>query len=157
MTTSRKFQRTKEDFTCERCGFFYPEDDTTPRIFVAAGIGIIPFMSLLRHESTKDTPVPTLLLYSNRSSSDLPFLHELSQHEHECRCSVTHFVTGENDGTVPNAISHRITAEDLATAHTQKPDATFFLCGSIGFVRDMRLLIKETGVSEGDIFTEAFF
>ena len=22
MTTSRKFQRTKEDFTCERCGFF---------------------------------------------------------------------------------------------------------------------------------------
>src|SRR3989338_8156335 len=22
MTTSRRFQRTKEDFTCERCGFF---------------------------------------------------------------------------------------------------------------------------------------
>ncbi|HFC11164.1 MAG TPA: hypothetical protein ENJ75_03215 [Candidatus Kaiserbacteria bacterium] len=141
----------------EPCGFFYPEDETTPKVFVAAGIGIMPFVSMLRHEQAIGGHAQTLILYSNRSPNDVPFLNELSEHEQENRCTVRHFITGENDNTIKNATSRRIVTEDLSTANTQAPNAIFFLCGSIGFVRDMRTLSKEAGVLEENIFTEAFF
>ena len=140
----------------EPCGFFYPEDDTTPRIFVAGGIGIVPFMSMLRSAEAEGTTVPTVLLYSNRLAGDRPFFAELTEHEKAGRCAVRHFITGESHES-PAALSHRIGADDLASAKESLPGAHFFLCGGIEFVRDMRLALKSIGVSESAIFTEAFF
>lgn len=140
----------------EPCGFFYPEDETTPRICVAGGIGIVPFMSMFRDSEKKNISVPTMLLYSNRLASDRPFLTELAEHEKVSRCTVRHFVTGEGQDA-PGATLHRIGAEDLASAKEALPGANFFLCGGIEFVRDMRIALKSMGVSESAIFTEAFF
>ncbi len=141
----------------EPCGFFYQEDQATPRVFIAAGIGIMPFMSMLRNERTQGIQVPTLLLYSNRSASDLPFANELAEHEHEHRCTITHFITGENASSLSGTIARHIIKDDIADAHAQYAHADFFLCGSIEFVRNMRLLSKEASVPEESIFTEAFF
>ena len=140
----------------EPCGFFYAEDETTPRIFVAGGIGIVPFISMLRSAHEKKTKTPTMLLYSNRLASDRPFLKELVEHQEAGRCTIRHFVTGEREGDV-TAFLHRIGPDDLSSARDALPSANFFLCGGIEFVRDMRLALKSIGVSEDSIFTEAFF
>ena len=140
----------------EPCGFFYPEDETTPRIFVAGGIGIVPFMSMLRSARERKAVVPTMLLYSNRLASDRPFITELAEHEEAGMCVVRNFVTGAREGDA-TASMHRIGPDDLSSAKESLPGANFFLCGGIEFVRDMRLMLKSIGVSEDAIFTEAFF
>ena len=48
-------------------------------VFLAGGIGITPFISMLRHmEQTRQT-VPVLLLYANRSEPDIAFRAELDR------------------------------------------------------------------------------
>src|SRR6185437_3325714 len=45
--------------------FTLPEDDSHPVAMLAGGIGITPFMSMLREEESRGSKRPRLLLYSN--------------------------------------------------------------------------------------------
>ena len=50
-------------------------------VLIAGGIGITPFMSMLRHAAKQQTPQDLLLLYSNRRPEDAAFLAELQRLE----------------------------------------------------------------------------
>ena len=136
----------------EPLGYFYPEDDLSPRIFVAGGIGVMPFISIARTSAA----APTLLLYSNRSALDVPFRAVLSELQIENKnFSVRYFITRED--APEGAVSGRIGAEHLAKAWEEHPNGNFFLCGSIAFVRDMRLALKKNFAPEERIYTESYF
>lgn len=138
-------------------GFFYPVDETTPRLFLAGGIGVAPFMSIIRASLESGALPPTLLLYSNRSEGDIVFREALEELEHRApQLSIRHFITREPakaSGFTPG----RISSEHLAAVLRVYGGAHCFLCGGIAFVRDMRLALKTLGAPEESIFTEAFF
>lgn len=48
-----------------------------PAVFIAGGIGITPFMSMLRQAAQDPSPHPLFLVYSNRRPEDSAFLAEL--------------------------------------------------------------------------------
>ncbi len=52
-------------------------DRTRPAVFIAGGIGITPFMSILRQAANDQLGQRILLLYSNRRPEDAAFLGEL--------------------------------------------------------------------------------
>jgi predicted ferric reductase len=58
---------------------FHPEADDL--VFVAAGIGITPFMSMLRYMRDRQDPRRVLLVYANRGVADMVFRSELEQIE----------------------------------------------------------------------------
>ena len=53
------------------------EDRSRAAVFIAGGIGITPFMSMLRQAAQEPLAQPLFLLYSNRRPQDAPFLAEL--------------------------------------------------------------------------------
>src|SRR5688572_21480433 len=53
------------------------EDRSRAAVFIAGGIGITPFMSMLRQAAQERLAQPLFLLYSNRRPQDAPFLAEL--------------------------------------------------------------------------------
>src|SRR5688500_6350637 len=55
------------------------EDRSRAAVFIAGGIGITPFMSMLRQAAHDGSAQPLYLLYSNRSAADAPFLAELQK------------------------------------------------------------------------------
>lgn len=57
--------------------FVLPEDTNKPLVFIAGGIGITPFMSMLRYLKENDNPYKITLVYSNRDQSSTAFLGEL--------------------------------------------------------------------------------
>jgi len=57
--------------------FTLPDDASRPVVLLAGGIGVTPFMSMLREEERQGSKRERLLLYSNRSRADAPFLAEL--------------------------------------------------------------------------------
>jgi ferredoxin-NADP reductase len=57
--------------------FTLPDDASRPVVLLAGGIGITPFMSMLREEARQGSKRERVLLYSNRSRGDAPFLAEL--------------------------------------------------------------------------------
>ena len=61
--------------------FLLPEDTTQDYVFVAGGIGITVFRSMLRYIAEEDLPHRVTLIYSNRDRDSTPFLDELSQLE----------------------------------------------------------------------------
>jgi ferredoxin-NADP reductase len=61
--------------------FLLPEDTNQPYVFLAGGIGITVFRSMLRYIAEEGLPHRVTLIYSNRDRDSTPFLDELSQLE----------------------------------------------------------------------------
>jgi len=58
-----------------------PEDTSPSYVFVAGGIGITPYRSMLRYIADTGSPYRVTLVYSNRDRESTPFLDELRQYE----------------------------------------------------------------------------
>jgi ferredoxin-NADP reductase len=56
-----------------------PENASRPLVFVAGGIGITAFRSMLRYIQDKSLPHRVTLIYSNRDRESTAFLDELEQ------------------------------------------------------------------------------
>ena len=63
--------------------FALPEDPSRPLVFVAGGIGITVFRSMLRYIREEHLPYQVTLIYSNRDVESTAFLDELRQLEQE--------------------------------------------------------------------------
>jgi ferredoxin-NADP reductase len=61
--------------------FLLPEDTETEYVFVAGGIGITVFRSMLRYIADKGEPYRVTLVYSNRDRESAAFLDELQELE----------------------------------------------------------------------------
>lgn len=61
--------------------FILPDNLIRPLVFVAGGIGITPFMSILRFIKDKNLPCKITLIYSNREQKSAAFLNELTSME----------------------------------------------------------------------------
>src|ERR671918_2110991 len=57
--------------------FVLPEETDRPYVFVAGGIGITVFRSMLRYVAEEGLPHRVTLVYSNRDRESTPFLDEL--------------------------------------------------------------------------------
>ncbi|MDX6398900.1 MAG: hypothetical protein QOJ43_2308, partial [Gaiellaceae bacterium] len=62
--------------------FLLPEDTSVDYAFVAGGIGITVFRSMLRFIADKELPYRVTLVYSNRDRESAAFLDELEELEH---------------------------------------------------------------------------
>ena len=61
--------------------FGLPEDPSRPLVFVAGGIGITVFRSMLRYIHEEQLPYDVTLIYSNRDRASTAFLEELRELE----------------------------------------------------------------------------
>lgn len=57
--------------------FTLPEDTKRPLVFIAGGIGITPFMSMLKYVKEEKLPYTISLVYSNRDQSSTAFYSEI--------------------------------------------------------------------------------
>ncbi|MBI2334281.1 FAD-dependent oxidoreductase [Candidatus Daviesbacteria bacterium] len=58
--------------------FVLPDDTAKPLVFIAGGIGITPYMSMLKYAAENKLPYRITLVYSNRDSSSSAYLQELA-------------------------------------------------------------------------------
>jgi len=59
-------------------GFFtLPQSSTRPPVFIAGGIGITPYLSMIRFVAERGFTFPMTLLYANRSKEAAAYREEL--------------------------------------------------------------------------------
>ena len=119
-------------------------------VFIAGGIGITPFMSILRQARTQPTGHRIALIYSNRGRKDAAFVHELET----LAAGSTSFhlvttMTGEGGGFVDAAMIQRAT-EGL-------PAPIFYVAGPPAMVEAMKAALEKAGVEDTDVRSEEFF
>lgn len=65
--------------------FVLPQDASRPLVFVAGGIGITAFRSMLRYIQDEQLPHRVTLIYSNRDRDSTAFLDELERSSEQTR------------------------------------------------------------------------
>ena len=135
--------------------FIYSETDR-PALFIAGGIGITPFRSILGDLFARGVRSSVMLLYSNRTS-EIPFrsfFDALQPDWPELRLVYT-LTRPTEDWTGPRG---RIDAEFLRkiNQHVDLADPVFFVSGPSALVEAMRSTLSEIGVDAGRVKYEAF-
>jgi ferredoxin-NADP reductase len=129
-----------------------------PAIFIAGGIGITPFMSMLRQATQERSPQKLLLLYSNRRPEDAAFLAELQQLERRSEtfrliATMTEVADlrgswGSRTGPIDRPL--------IESVVVGLPAPVFYVAGPPGLVESMRRTLNDAGI-EDDIRSEDFF
>lgn len=114
-------------------------------IFIAGGIGITPFMSLIRFATEEKRPDKITLIFSNKSEATAPYLMDLR----ELTKQNPNFTLIENYGSLnPEVILKARQLSSLA--------AIYYIAGPIGMVGMAHKTVQETGVKDDDILIEEF-
>jgi len=133
--------------------FVYTETDQ-PAVFIAGGIGITPFRSILGDLCARGVRASVVLLYSNRTS-DVPFrafLDDLGRVWPELHIVYT-VTQPSQDWHGPTG---RIDAAFI-TRHTRDlPQPLFLVSGPTGLVQAMRAVLAEIEVDTSRVKYEAF-
>ncbi len=136
-------------------GYFFTENDDTDLVLIAGGIGIAPFRSMII-DSIKNLPKRKItLFYSSQKTEDIIFFDELNKiSKINKNIIIKHYITRQ-DNIDSKYNRGRIKILDLVKLNTENSE--FMMCGSISFVRDFWKGLKDAGIPEDLLFTEAFF
>jgi ferredoxin-NADP reductase len=140
--------------------FVIDESQDKNVILIAAGIGITPFMSMIKDASETKLNIPIVLLYSNPSQENVPFYNEITELDRKNpKFKSAFFITnGPADKLADGRIlKGRINEErlDQITAGNYQ-NFTFFICGPKGFTSSMKSILENNNTDPSKIITEEF-
>ena len=129
-----------------------------PAVFLAGGIGITPFISIVRQAHHDRLPHKLYLFFSNRRPEDTPFLEALqtlekSNSNFRLICTMTEMVRSKEEWKGETGF---INKEMLARHLTGMEGLIYYVAGPPAMVAAMRKMLVGAGVDEDDIRTEEF-
>lgn len=135
--------------------FVLPEETDREYVFIAGGIGITVFRSMLRYIAEEDLPHRVTLVYSNRDRESAAFLDELLELE-RVNPNLRLVLTMTDDPTWEGE-TRRIDA-DLLRDHLREdlPSYTYLVAGPPAMVKAVEEALRSAGVAEEQIRPERF-
>ena len=134
-------------------------DSTRSAVFLAGGIGITPFRSMLVHAAYRKLPHRLVLFYSNRRPEDAPFLEELQALQKEnprytlipsmSEMATSHRPWTGETGLIDQAMLSRHLSGIVAPL--------YYIAGPPGMVKALTAMLIRQSVNEKDIHAEEFF
>lgn len=134
-----------------------------PAIFLAAGVGVTPLISMLRHlvyEGLRTRRLrPGILFYAARSAAELAFDRELGALVRQAQGAL-HVVRVVSDGT-SGALGRDFDAVGRLDAgfvrrEAGASDADYYLCGPPAFMQDLYDGLRAAGAPNERLHAEAF-
>lgn len=140
-------------------GFVFNENVHTDVVMLAGGIGVAPFMSMIRYASTLGLKNKINLVYSCRTQNDIPFLKELSELEKNNPFLKVVYVI--SDGPIDKlhgfqVISGRVTSSNIEKLGLINTNRAYMICGPSVYMSAIHSLLVSKGVQSKNILTEAF-
>lgn len=128
-------------------------------VFIAGGIGITPFVSILRQAENDHLNQHFLLVYANRRPEDAPYLSELADRAQRHRyLRLVATMTGmSKSGRRWEGERSRIDEALLARFSGDLPEPVYYIAGPPAMVNAIRQIVQRMGVSDDDIRSEDFF
>ena len=133
-------------------------DTTRPAVFIAGGIGITPFISMLRYIFHGGYSYQIYLFYSNRRPEDTVYHEELSEYaaKHGQFKYFPTMTTMKQSTEKWEGEEGRISKEMIEKRVDSIETSVFYISGAPGMVTAMDQLLHDMGVSRDAVRTEEF-
>jgi len=128
-------------------------------VFFAGGIGITPFISMIRYANDLQLATKIHLIFSCSKQEDIPFLEELTAlQQSNPQLQVTYVIgSGPTDRlTGINVISGRIDEQALRRLNIISEKTAYMICGPSGYIQAMQHLLNTQGIHNENVYHEAF-
>ena len=133
--------------------FMLQDDMSVPAVLLAGGIGITPFISLIKYCTDRKLPLGITLLYSNRAPDDIAFRRELEEWA-RINQNFRLISTITDDASWPGQ-KGRID-EAMIRNYVQDLNSIFYICGPPGMVDGMTALLKGMHIPDDRVRIEKF-
>jgi len=130
--------------------FLLPTDSTRPIVMIAGGIGIAPFISMLRFAGEQRLSHSFTLLYANRNAESAAFLDEL-----QAMPGLRLIATMDGDPAWPHE-KRMISAQFIKDYVPNAAECLFMVAGPPGMDKAIVQALGEVGVDSANVKTEHF-
>ena len=138
--------------------FVLHEDASLPAVFIAGGIGITPFRSMVQDAVSRHLPHRITLIYSNRTPEGAAF-HEEFACLAQTHTNLTYIptMTQADKARQPWGGERRHVSADFLRSHiAQIATSMFYLAGPPGLVAGVTKAVSEAGVDPANVRSEEF-
>lgn len=136
--------------------FMLPDDADANLVMIAGGIGVTPFMSMLRTMRDCGDQRRVVLLYAGASLDRLTFREELANLEQQLRLTVVHVLEdppddwqGEQGFITPEMLKRQ-------TSESESPRTHYYVCGPEPMMDAVESALLKTGVPMDRVNSERF-
>jgi ferredoxin-NADP reductase/Na+-translocating ferredoxin:NAD+ oxidoreductase RnfD subunit len=134
--------------------FTLPKDPKQKLAFIAGGIGITPFRSMIKNLIDRGEKRDAILFYSNRSADEIAYRDVFDDAEQKIGMRTIYITTGA--GT-PNADGgNRLTADTIKKEIPDYGERMFYLSGTHAMTNAFEKTLREMGVPRANIKTDFF-
>lgn len=128
-------------------------------VFIAGGIGVTPFYSIIRHEFDADFGSDLVLIHSNRDRDSILYFEEFQKMDAEF--TGFHYaptLTKSIPGDWPARFERGYVTAEMIERHAQSlEDCIFYLAGAPAFVSALQDMLADAGVAPTRILREDFY
>ena len=136
-------------------GFVLPKDATKKLVFIAGGIGITPFRSMVQYMLDKKEKRNVVLLYSNKTAADVAYKPIFDRAQAELGVKTLYALSAEKN-QVPGMFNGAIDAALIAQQIPDYKERMFYLSGPHGMVDAFKHTLVGMGVSRFKIKSDFF-
>ena len=134
--------------------FLLPEDTSAEYVFVAGGIGITVFRSMLRFIADEQLPYRVTLVYSNRDRESAAFLDELEELERRIDGLRVVLTMTDDDGW--EGETRRLDADVLRELVGELEDKQFLIAGPPAMAEAVAESLAAAGVPDDQVLAGKF-
>ncbi len=127
-------------------------EEKTKSVYLAAGVGIAPFFSILRHSIINNVSIDSYLFYSVKHMDDIILLNELESFE---RIGLRILINITRDQNIPeHFFQGRINTEKIKRHVPDYMERKYYICGGLTFAKDLKTSLMNEGITEDKILSD---
>lgn len=135
--------------------FTLPEGPEAKMVFIAGGIGVTPFRSMVQHMIEQGDRRPAVLLYGTRTATEISYSDIFEAAREQIGLRTVYAIAEPEEGLR----GHHTGFIDVELIRREVPDwaeRTYFVSGPQGMVRHFRKVLAELGISPTRIRVDDF-
>lgn len=135
-------------------------DEVDPAVFLAGGIGITPFRSMIKWVVDRKLKTPITLIYSN-SDENFIFKDELDSWQSELPNLTIHYINTGKDGRLDKEKLEQLVSSTYhlvptSVARQRQASLIYYLAGPPAMVDNFEAILLNMGVDKTNIRTDRF-
>ncbi len=132
-----------------------PEKDL---VFIAGGVGITPFMSILGDRVNKNINQNITLIYGSRTEADIIFKKEIDAIDKPWFKKVYLLSQAEDNAIMSTDCEKGFICKDILDRYVKDiKNSLYYICGPEKMKNNAKKLLKDEGVRGSQMFVEDFF